>query len=98
MFMRFRGGGIGHRILRDVESQLAETDPWVDIEEREDVVMQDGTSISAQVDDDDDDNSDLEGSDEDDAIANMEDDDDELGAEDGETPDYIGEEDRYDDL
>jgi hypothetical protein len=24
--------------------------------------------------------------------------DDELGAEDGETPDYIGEEDRYDDL
>ena len=73
MFMRFRGGGIGHRILHDVEHQLAETqDPWEDI--------------------------DPEGSDKGEAMADMEDNDDELGAEDGEMPDYIGEEARYDDL
>lgn len=99
MFMRFRGGGIGHRILRDVEHQLVETqDPWEDIEEREDVVMQDVTSTGPPIDHNDVEDSDPEGSDEGEAMADMEDNDDELGAEDGEMPDYIGEEARYDDL
>jgi hypothetical protein len=32
MFMRFRGGGIGHRATRDVEHQLVEKDEWENVD------------------------------------------------------------------
>jgi hypothetical protein len=99
MFMRFRGGGIGHKILRDAERQLNETDPWVGIEEGSDVAMGDGAAAAAPVNSDDDDD-DAERSDEGGENEHIEDDDedDDLGAEDGEAPDYIAQEDQYDEI
>jgi hypothetical protein len=97
MFMRFRGGGIGHKIMRDIEQQLDEPGPWVDIEEDPDAVMEDGTLAAAPVDYDDDDEN-AERSDEDSENEHIDDEEDDLGAEDGEMPDYIAEEDQYDDL
>jgi len=89
--MRFRGGGIGHRVLCDVEHRLAETDPWVDIDENTDVAMQYGTSSSVPIAEDGY-GSDIVPSDEDDEDANIEDEEDiDLGAEDGEMPADIGE-------
>ena len=129
MFMRFRGGGIGHKILRDVEHMLTEKDEWEDIEEELDIVMQDVTEAAGPIEGDDantnngtdvmvhegevdqneneheeengdeeeegdgdgnDDNSDGDGDGDSDDV--------DMGAEDGEIPDYIGEEADYDDL
>jgi len=132
MFMHFRGGGISHKILRNIEHQLAENNEWEDIEDEPDVVMQDITEVAGPVEGDDaniNDSKDImvckgnidqnenkheeeeEGDgDEGDGDGNSDDnndsdnngssdgDDVDLGAEDGEIPDYIGKEADYDNL
>ena len=124
MFMRFRGGGIGHRMLREVEHLLAEKDEWEDIEEDLDIVMQDIVEATGPVEGDDangnsgtgvmdyggdigqnedepeeeEGNGDGDDDDDDDRGGDGDGDDVGLGAEDGEIPDYLGEEADYDDL
>jgi hypothetical protein len=104
MFMCFCGGVIGHKILQDMEQQLNEMDPWVDTKEDLDGVMGDGAA-AVPVDSDDNGNEEEEEEEEEeinDGGSENEhiryDEDDGLSAEDGEVPDYIMQEDQYDDL
>lgn len=93
MFMRFRGGGVGHRITRHSEHQLMESDAQQEIGDGEGVGLGYGAPTSAPPSDDE--QSEPEGEREND----FEDDEADLGAEDGESSaNYIGEDTDYADL